>query len=142
MEPRYRGIRAVAWLVRNQKIVMNYFVAMFGVDAEETVELKNILDGQSNEPDRTAFKYECGRFVRRHPYYMRVIGGRLEVTKHPWHYILFSQFRLYHFFIGGVWHHLDKVTWVRMEDYSSVEFCSDHSEMQPCEFCKMIDNHD
>lgn len=133
-----QGKRAIDWLVRNQKIVMNYFVAMFGVDSKETRELEAILEGQA-QVDRTQFKWEGGKFVRRQPYHMRVVGGKIERKKYPWHYLVFSQFRLYHYIVGGVWHHLDKTIWVRMEDYSPVEFCTDHAEMQPCEFCKLVE---
>lgn len=88
--------------------------------------------------DRTVMKWDGDRFVLRNPYYR---GEHYERIAYPWHYVVFSQFRLYRWLVGGVWATADKVNkccWVRMQDYEKQEFCDDHAEMEPCFHCALI----
>lgn len=92
-----------------------------------------------NDPQlrtRMSHRYDrySGKFVIRHPYYYR--DGLIPyLMPHPIHYILFSQFALYRFFVGGVWLNHQGI-WVRMEDYRSDEFCHEHCEVEPCDVCR------
>lgn len=76
-----------------------------------------------------------GQYVMRNPYYY--FDGLIPyLIPHPLHYILFSQFTLYRWYIGGVWVHYQNTIWVRMEDRRKDEFCHEHLEMEPCCYCK------
>lgn len=52
----------------------------------------------------------CGNPI---PFYYNEDTG--ELTKHPWHYTFFSQFKWYQKLIGGTWYQLDGMTWIRIK---------------------------
>src|SRR5712664_1500046 len=92
--------------------------------------------------DRNMYRYDryTGKYVGRRPYYR---GPNLEKIKFPWHYVLFSQLAVYRWFIGGVWAPADaknRCEWVRMENYRKDEFCEDHTEVEPCEYCARLND--
>lgn len=139
----YMEKRAIEWLIRNEKGLTDFFTGMYGPHSSEIRDLRKIISKHKSEPDRTIMKWDNieNRFVTRHPYYAVLSedgGSVVGLRPHPWHYVLFSQFFWYRWIIGGVWHNLQGVSWVRMQDWSKEEFCDDHAEMQPCEVCTMI----
>lgn len=92
--------------------------------------------------DSNLFRYDRStkKYVGRRPYYR---GPDLEHIEFPWHYLWFSQFALYRWIIGGVWAPADETnqsSWVRLEDHRDDEFCHEHTEMEPCEYCARDDD--
>lgn len=85
-------------------------------------------------PSTHRYDRDTGQYVMRKPYYYcdDLIPYLLP---HPWHYIFFSQLRIYRFFVGGVWR-LYEGFWVRMENRRDNEYCNEHCEIEPCCYCK------
>lgn len=86
--------------------------------------------------DRTIWLWNGDRWTFRRPYYRDI---KYNPIPYAWHYMLFKNFALYRFLVGGVWHesYSDRGEWIRMQDWQKQEFCHDHTKMNPCPVCAL-----